>query len=556
MRKGVVIVIALLLSVTFSAAQKLPKKVGKARQSVASIITFKDGVVLGNGTAMFVGDKGDVLVSYSLLCGADSAVVVDTKGKTRTVIGIVGLDNLYDCAKVRVAYDKKIAYFPVSRSNTVEGDQLYIISYGKKNSGAVEAAKIMKVDSLYSHAYYTFDIPMQDRFVSLPVVNVEGELVAVVQPAATGDSCCYAVGATVTDKLVTTSVTYGKGIHYNMGIRTLLPGDKENALSCMYMQTMIGDSISYRNAINDYIALFPESHEGYMCDAEHKAVYCSDMAMAEKSWEKALSLAVKPSEVYFGKAKVLNTLMLAGDSLINVDIILEQLDKAIAIDNDPMYVAYKADLLLAAGRHADAYECYIRVSFTDLRSADIFARASQCKGALKEYDKAVELMDSAINLIGENEQVAASPYILTRALLKYSAGRYREAVFDYYKYEEIMGSVFNANFYYLRSQAEVKAKMYQQALNDLEKAISIEPSNDALYIEKGILCYGLGIFDDGIEVLESALEIVPDSPDAHFLLGLIYTKTDKIDLAKEHMQKAIESGHPEAAAKLDELKSK
>ena len=55
----------LLLYVCLSAlsvnADKLPKSVEKARQAVATVITYKQGIMLNNGTAVFVGEKGDVL---------------------------------------------------------------------------------------------------------------------------------------------------------------------------------------------------------------------------------------------------------------------------------------------------------------------------------------------------------------------------------------------------------------------------------------------------------------------------------------------------------------
>ena len=556
MKRLFFLLLACTVTVALSAAEKFPKKVLKAQGAVASLLTYEGGVVKGNGTAVLVGGNGNAVVAYPLMCGADSAVLIDTKGKQRTVTGIVGLNDVYDCVKIRVGADKKLVHMPLSRTGAASGDELYMLAYGKKNSGEITRVKVKSVDSLYSHAYYTLDVNMQERFSSLPLVNAEGELVAIVQPVAAGDSCCYALGATVADELVTTPVAYGRGRYQGMGIRTLLPEDKESALSCMYIQTIMGDSASYRNAVNDFVRYFPESHEGYMCDAEHLALYCGDIDAAEAAWKKALAVTNDQSAVYFGKAKVLNVLLGGKDSTVTFDNFLEQLDKAIAIDNRPMYVVYKADALFAAGRYPEAYECYMSLSATEFRGAEIFAKASQCKSALNEFDKAVELMDSAVNLHGKDGLVASAPYVLTRALLKYSAGKYREAVFDYNRYEEILGVVPNADFYLLRSQAEVKAKMYQQALNDLEKAISIVPSNAAPYIEKGMLCYRLGLLEDGVEALDKANELLPDSPNVHYLLGLIYIRMDNKKVACGYLQRAVELGHPDAAAVLAEQHEK
>ena len=399
---------------------------------------------------------------------------------------------------------------------------------------------------------------MQEAYASLPLVNADGELVAIMQPMTVGDTCSYAISSSVYDKLVTTSVTYGRGCYNDMGIRTLLPDDEETALSCMYMQSVVGDSISFRTTVDDFIAAFPGRHEGYMSRAEYMAVYCRDMDAAEAAWKESLSRSKNAAEVYFNKAKVLYSIVQSGDTvshpMLSRDNAFEALEKAIELDPQPLYVNYKADALLENGKFEDASDCYLSLVGTTLHGPDIYARASQCQGALKNYDVAIELMDSAINCIDEEELKDASPYILTRALLKYSAERYREAVFDYNRYEEIMGEVRNANFYYLRSQSEVKGRMYQQALNDLERAISIEPGNPSFYLEKGLLCYKVNMLDEGALALEDAKALVPDAPDVYYILGCIYSKAGNGKLAVENLKKAQSLGHPDAGAKLNELK--
>ena len=127
-------------------------------------------------------------------------------------------------------------------------------------------------------------------------------------------------------------------------------------------------------------------------------------------------------------------------------------------------------------------------------------------------------------------------------------------MFDYNRYEEIVGDVRSANFFYLRSQAEVKGKMFQQALNDLERAISIEPYNATFYLEKGLLCYRVNLLEDGAIALEDAKKLVSDVPDIYYILGCIYAKAGNKALAIENLQKAVSLGHPDAQVKLDEIK--
>lgn len=558
MRKGFVIVVALLFSATIGVAQKLPKKVDKARQSVTSILTYNDGELKGDGTAFFVGGNGDVVLSYMLARKSDSIAVIDTRGKVRPVSGIVGLNNLYDCVRVRVGADKKIPYLPVSHNAVPAGAELYMLSYGKKNSGEVKRVSVAAVDSFYSHAYYTLDIKMQEAYASLPLVNADGELVAIMQPMTVGDTCGYAISSSVYDKLVTTSVTYGRGRYNDMGIRTLLPDDKDAALSCMYMQAVLGDSASYGKVVDEFINAFPESYEGYMSKAEFLALHCRDIEAADAQWENSLSLAEKPAEVYFNKAKTLFSIIYDGDTVshnaLSVDNVIAMLDKAIAADSLPVYVYYKAGRLYDAGRYDEAYGCYMSLVGADIEQDGVYANASQCQRVLKNYDAAIELMDSAVNRAMETNKDDALPLVFARGLMKDSVGRHREAVMDYNYYEENSAVRLGGTFYYIRSQAEVKCKMYQQALNDLERAISIAPGYALFYFEKGLLCYRLNLLDEGALALEDAKALVPDAPDVYYILGCIYSKAGNSRLAVENLQKAQSLGHPDAEAKLNELK--
>ena len=176
-----------------------------------------------------------------------------------------------------------------------------------------------------------------------------------------------------------------------------------------------------------------------------------------------------------------------------------------------------------------------------------------CYKEVKNYDKSVEMLDSAVNCFDEAGGKASAPYILTRALVYAADGMYRNAVFDYNRYEELMGGLLGADFYYLREQAELNAKMYQQALNDIDTAIDLAPTNIAYYVEKGLLCYRVKLSDEGIRVLQEAKELAPDVPDVHYLLGRLYMQKEENDTALPYMKKAMELGHPNAEAAIKQL---
>lgn len=540
------------LSVLNVLADKLPKRVEKARQAVASVVTYRQGVMLHNGMAVFAGENGDVLSSRSLFVGADSAVVIDYKGVARPVKNIVGVNEVFDCIRVRVSADKKLKPLVLSSSSVVPAETLYQLGYGVGKNGFVESADVMRVDSVYSCAYYTLDKPMELRFSALPLVNDKGELVALMQEAASSDTInSYAIGASLFSILNSSVQTYGRGYYPSMGIRTALPPGKEEALSCMYMQSIVGDSLSCRNAIWDFVALYPECYEGYMSKAEYEAVVLCNLSAAEKSWNKAFKLAENPAEVHFGKAKAMNTLLLQGDSLsFSLDNVLAEIDKAIAADSQSLFINGKAEILYLQKEFAAAAQCYEVLALTDMRSADIFAKAAQCYKELEDYEMSVAMLDSAVNSFDSTQVKSSAPYVLTRALVNTAAKNYRAAVYDFNSYEVMMDGRLGAEFYYLRYQTELNAKMYQQALNDIDTAIYLIPGNVAYYIEKGLLCYRVKLTDEGIRTLKEAENIAPDSPDVYYLLGRLYVQKGEKEKAHPCLEKALELGHPDAESVL------
>ena len=396
-----------------SYADKLPKGVEKARQSVASVVTYKNGVMLHNGTAVFVGEKGEFLSARSLFVGADSAVVIDNKGVARSVKYIVGVNEMFDCVRARVVADKKLKALSVSAAPVVKGETLFQLGYGVGKGGFVEPADVNRVDSIYSCAYYTLAKPMEQRFSALPLVNGNGEFVAVMQEAAAGDTVnSYAIGASLISKLNVSVPVYGRGYYPSMGIRTALPTTKEDALSCLYMQAIVGDSASYKNVIDDFIALYPNCYEGYMAKAEYDAVLLRDIKAAEQSWNKAFKLAEKPAEVHLGKAKALNNVLLEGDSvshpMLALENVLAEIDQAIALDSQSLFINAKAEILCSHGHLTAAAMCYESLSSTGAYEASYIASeilagfaVLRCRGIFSTHLHELAASISEINLRSE-----------------------------------------------------------------------------------------------------------------------------------------------------------
>jgi tetratricopeptide (TPR) repeat protein len=109
-----------------------------------------------------------------------------------------------------------------------------------------------------------------------------------------------------------------------------------------------------------------------------------------------------------------------------------------------------------------------------------------------------------------------------------------------------MAAQVNSNFYYMRYRAEVEGRLYQQALNDIEKAITMTPQSDLYYSEKAALLVRVGYYDDAIETAKICIQLAPDHSDGYLFMGLAQClKGEKAEGVK-NLQKAKELGDAQA----------
>ena len=69
MRRVGLLLFVVCMSAMSLFAGKLPRGVGKARSAVASVVTYRQGVMLHSGTAVFAASNNDLIASYTLFVG-------------------------------------------------------------------------------------------------------------------------------------------------------------------------------------------------------------------------------------------------------------------------------------------------------------------------------------------------------------------------------------------------------------------------------------------------------------------------------------------------------
>ena len=500
------------------------KWVKKASKAVFTLKTFNaDGSLIGSGNGFFITADGVAVSSYTPFRGAAKAVVIDAMGKEYEVKSIIGANDVYDIAKFRVDATKcqTLRTAPAAVENT----SLWLLPYNAKNAYSCTAAKVKSVQKVQNdYDYYTLEATAPENTVGCPYLNANGEVVGIQQQSSSDDNTTqYAVGAAFATGLKMTGLSLNDPALKATSIKKDLPDELDQAILTLYLASTLGDAQSFVGLVDDFIAKFPQAPDGYSYKAQIMAAQ-DNYPEADKYMKLAIDNATDKAEARYNYAKMMyQNLIYFYDSASHAwsyEQALEQAEQAVALDPQLPYLTPKAQLLFACKRYADSYAAFQDVIGKGGRTAECFYGAARCKEQLNDTTACLALLDSAVATFSKPYLKEAAPYIYARAQALAESGKYRLAVNDYNEYENLMIAQVNSEFYYIRSQVEVKARLFQQALNDLDKAIDKSPDILLYRSEKASLQIRVHLFDQAIETASECIRLFPDASDGYLFLGL------------------------------------
>ena len=500
------------------------KWVKKASKAVFTLKTFNaDGSLIGSGNGFFITADGVAVSSYTPFRGAAKAVVIDAMGKEYEVKSIIGANDVYDIAKFRVDATKcqTLRTAPAAVENT----SLWLLPYNAKNAYSCTAAKVKSVQKVQNdYDYYTLEATAPENTVGCPYLNANGEVVGIQQQSSSDDNTTqYAVGAAFATGLKMTGLSLNDPALKATSIKKDLPDELDQAILTLYLASTLGDAQSFVGLVDDFIAKFPQAPDGYSYKAQIMAAQ-DNYPEADKYMKLAIDNATDKAEARYNYAKMMyQNLIYFYDSASHAwsyEQALEQAEQAVALDPQLPYLTQKAQLLFACKRYADSYAAFQDVIGKGGRTAECFYGAARCKEQLNDTTACLALLDSAVATFSKPYLKEAAPYIYARAQALAESGKYRLAVNDYNEYENLMISQVNSEFYYIRSQVEAKARLFQQALNDLDKAIDKSPDILLYRSEKASLQIRVHLLDQAIETASECIRLFPDASDGYLFLGL------------------------------------
>lgn len=492
----------------------------KAGNGVFTLKTFDaNGSLLGSAYGFFTGEQGEAVSSFTPFKGAQRAVVIDAQGKEWPVALMVGADNTYDIAKFQVD-SKKTTPLPIATTIASNGSTVWLMPYAVKKvpvckRGTVSSAELFKGE----YGYYTLAMSAGEQLIGCPILNDAGQVMGLLQSSAGGkDDVSHAVSARYAEGLKVGALSINDPNLRATAIPIALPDQQDEAVLSLFMagSTMKGEQ--YADYLERFIQKFPLVADGYTYRARlHTAK--GDFAAADADMQQAARVATQKDNAHYQYAQLIYQKELYQSdqpySAWNLDHALQESQEAYRLNPQPIYRQQQAEILFAQKKYAEAYDIYLELTNGTLRNAENFYAAAQCKVMMDDSKAALALLDSAVNTFSRPYIKTAAPYLRARA------------------------------------QLAMERRRYQQAIDDMQEVVALEPNIPDYWAEKTGYEVRLNLTDEAIKSAETCVRLSPQSSEGYLLLGLAQCiKGDKAD-GLRNLQQAKELGNSQAQALID-----
>ncbi len=564
--KKYVLLLACVLGTGSLWAQALPKWAVKAKKAVFSVVTYdQNNKILNTGNGFYIDEKGTAVSDFGLFKNAHHAVVVTADGKELPVTLILGANDMYDVVKFRTQVNKKSAAILPAVKAPKKGETVYVLPYSTQKETNGRTGTISALDSIANNSfYYTLNMKTGDKTVSCPLVNTTGEVVGLIQKNSDEDSEeSYALGIGFANALSINAMSTSDNNLNAIGIKKDLPDDESQALVMLYLMSTKSDNDAYFSLLNDFIAKFPSSAEGYLRRATYYMSKNDDASIkpAQADIKEALKLGEGQAEVHYNLAKLLYNynIGLNGEnpkSDWTLDHALKEVDFALSITKEGLYYQTKADILFAQAKYAEAADAYAEVSKSKLASAASYYSEAKAREMIEGTDpkQLIALLDSAVAFYNPPYGQDAAPYLYERGRIKSNAKKHRDAVLDYNAFHDAMMGQVTAEFYAIRADEEMASHMNQQAINDINKALEMEPQNIDYLTQKSGILIRLNQQKEAVETLNKAIALNPKDAGLYRMLGFCQIMLKQKKEGMTNLKKAKDMGDTVAEQLIQKYK--
>lgn len=551
--RTLILTIALVLGISTNISAQ-PGAVKKAADAAFTLTTFKaDGSILATSNGVCISTDGIAISPWKPFIGADKAVIIDAKGQKHEVECLLGANEIYDIVKFQV--NGKTIAAPLTTTVSAN-DEVWITPMPK--SGNAEKADVVNVEKFMDkYNYAILKSTATDKLNGAPVFNTKGQVIGLFNISGDSQSSTdvnYANDFTV-NGLSQNDITLRQS-----GICIGLPNKIEEAVVALMLSSEKPSNI-HEAVVNDFIAKFPQSNDGYYALANIQ-IAKGEVANADKTMQTAVGKVTAKDEAHYNYARLVYRGALAHDLEEKtksvgwtLDKALDEIQKAQSTKANDAYRHLQAQIIFAKGDYAKAYTEFEALTKTKFNNPELYLEMAQSRQHLGATDQEIlDLLNKSIELCDTPYVSTSAPYFYTRGQQLEKMGEFRKAVQDYYTYEYFNQGRLGAAFYYMREQCEVKARMWQQALQDILIASRLDPK-EALYpTEAGSLLLRLNKIDAAISAAQQAIQLDASLPDAYLILGIAQCESKQKEEGLKNIQKAKELGNMQADTFLQKYK--
>jgi tetratricopeptide (TPR) repeat protein len=142
-------------------------------------------------------------------------------------------------------------------------------------------------------------------------------------------------------------------------------------------------------------------------------------------------------------------------------------------------------------------------------------------------------------------------FLYLRAVLNMQKEKYARAIEDFNTALQLdMKPELTTKIYLNRGTAHFRNQDFDQAENDFNEVIALDPKNAAAYHGRGMVKYELNQYEEAITEFQKALKIEKDNPITHYNIAMSYFRMKETEKACYHFNESCVLGHRNACRLL------
>ena len=497
-----------------------------------------EGKTLQTGNAFFINKQGDAACAFHVLKGAAKAVVTAYKGRTYPVHRILGANSSADLVKFSTTGTQKPAFYELAPTSPDSGAICLLVNYEAAKKQTPRSVTVTSRTAYAPYYYYQVSSPNEEQLLGCPLLDANGQLLAITQKnvAAKAMTAC-AIDAHF---LLTLQITATSALSADLraiSIPKALPEGYTAASSYLFMLPA-ADTLTRRTAYDDFVSQYPDTPDAYAERAKYRAA-TGDYAHADADFALALQKAeapalpdslMQPEAVHYFISDVVYRHALQQTDSVPVapgwtlQRALDEARMAYALKPNTLYLIQQANCHFAVRQYQEAHDLFLQATHDPhFATPDTyFSAARSLELAGGDSLSVLALLDSVIVRLPQPVSARHAQYYLERAVRLLRAQQYRAAVYDYNEYEKAIGPRnLNERFYYLRYQAEMQGRMYQQALDDIRTAAALAADARPYRQQEVIMLLQVGEWAEAELAAQAMVRQWPDDAECQSLLQLV-----------------------------------